>query len=85
MYLFIFYFFSLPSQSLVSKTIDVASAQFAASALLTSDQLMALKSKEEGVGVNGVVSASGWSFKLYTHLFIMHMHIMVYFSLLNFV
>ncbi|XP_051718385.1 enhancer of polycomb homolog 1b isoform X2 [Ctenopharyngodon idella] len=46
-------------QSLVSKTIDVASAQFAASALLTSDQLMALKSKEDGVGVNGVVSASG--------------------------
>lgn len=67
----------------MSKTIDVASAQFAASALLTSDQLMALKSKEDGVGVNGVVSASGWSFKLYTHLFIMH--IMVYFSLLNFV
>lgn len=49
-------------QSLVSKTIDAASAQFAASALVTSDQLMALKSKEEGVGVNGVVSASGWSF-----------------------
>ncbi|XP_077078080.1 enhancer of polycomb homolog 1b isoform X3 [Siphateles boraxobius] len=46
-------------QSLVSKTIDAASAQFAASALVTSDQLMALKSKEEGVGVNGVVSASG--------------------------
>ncbi|KAG1939587.1 enhancer of polycomb [Pimephales promelas] len=53
-------------QSLVSKTIDAASAQFAASALMTSDQLMALKSKEDGVGVNGVVSASGWSFKLYT-------------------
>ncbi|XP_039550740.1 enhancer of polycomb homolog 1b isoform X3 [Pimephales promelas] len=46
-------------QSLVSKTIDAASAQFAASALMTSDQLMALKSKEDGVGVNGVVSASG--------------------------
>uniref|UniRef100_A0A8C1AMW9 Enhancer of polycomb homolog 1 n=1 Tax=Cyprinus carpio carpio TaxID=630221 RepID=A0A8C1AMW9_CYPCA len=46
-------------QSLVSKTIDAASAQFAASALVTPDQLMALKSKEEGVGVNGVVSASG--------------------------
>uniref|UniRef100_A0A8C2AEB4 Enhancer of polycomb homolog n=1 Tax=Cyprinus carpio TaxID=7962 RepID=A0A8C2AEB4_CYPCA len=44
---------------LVSKTIDAASAQFAASALVTPDQLMALKSKEEGVGVNGVVSASG--------------------------
>lgn len=60
------FFFSSLSQSLVSKTIDAASAQFAASALVTSDQLMALKSKEEGVGVNGVVSASGWSFKLYT-------------------
>uniref|UniRef100_A0A9J8ASQ0 Enhancer of polycomb homolog n=2 Tax=Cyprinus carpio TaxID=7962 RepID=A0A9J8ASQ0_CYPCA len=47
------------STSLVSKTIDAASAQFAASALVTPDQLMALKSKEEGVGVNGVVSASG--------------------------
>uniref|UniRef100_A0A671N9X4 Enhancer of polycomb homolog n=1 Tax=Sinocyclocheilus anshuiensis TaxID=1608454 RepID=A0A671N9X4_9TELE len=47
------------SQSLVSKTIDAASAQFAASALVTPDQLMALKSKDEGVGVNGVVSASG--------------------------
>uniref|UniRef100_A0A671N9S2 Enhancer of polycomb homolog n=1 Tax=Sinocyclocheilus anshuiensis TaxID=1608454 RepID=A0A671N9S2_9TELE len=46
-------------QSLVSKTIDAASAQFAASALVTPDQLMALKSKDEGVGVNGVVSASG--------------------------
>ncbi|XP_051556778.1 enhancer of polycomb homolog 1-like isoform X1 [Myxocyprinus asiaticus] len=46
-------------QSIVSKTIDAASAQFAASALVTPDQLMALKSKEEGVGVNGVVSASG--------------------------
>ncbi|XP_051984008.1 enhancer of polycomb homolog 1b isoform X1 [Xyrauchen texanus] len=46
-------------QSLVSKTIDAASAQFAASALVTPDQLIALKSKEEGVCVNGVVSASG--------------------------
>lgn len=46
-------------QSLVSKTIDAASAQFAASALVTHEQLMALKSKDEGVGVNGVVSASG--------------------------
>uniref|UniRef100_A0A673K1L0 Enhancer of polycomb homolog n=1 Tax=Sinocyclocheilus rhinocerous TaxID=307959 RepID=A0A673K1L0_9TELE len=46
-------------RDLVSKTIDAASAQFAASALVTPDQLMALKSKEEGVGVNGVVSASG--------------------------
>ncbi|TRY90978.1 hypothetical protein DNTS_023015 [Danionella cerebrum] len=46
-------------QSLVSKTIDAASAQFAATALVTSDQLMGLKSKDEVVGVNGVVSASG--------------------------
>ncbi|XP_057189392.1 enhancer of polycomb homolog 1b isoform X2 [Triplophysa rosa] len=46
-------------QSLVSKTIDAASAQFAASALVTPDQLVVLKSKEEAVCVNGVVSASG--------------------------
>lgn len=49
-------------QSLSSKVLDSVSAQFAASALVTSDQLMAQKSKEEGilgVGVNGVVSASG--------------------------
>lgn len=52
-------FFCASSQSLVSKTIDAASAQFAASALVTHEQLMALKSKDEGVGVNGVVSASG--------------------------
>ncbi|XP_007230719.3 enhancer of polycomb homolog 1b isoform X1 [Astyanax mexicanus] len=51
---------SANTQSL-SKVLDSASAQFAASALVTSDQLMALKSKEDGilgVGVNGV-SASG--------------------------
>ncbi|XP_073711782.1 enhancer of polycomb homolog 1b isoform X2 [Misgurnus anguillicaudatus] len=47
------------TKSLVSKMIDAASAQFAASALVTPDQLLALKSKEEGTGVNGVVSASG--------------------------
>ena len=49
-------------QILVIKTLDQASAQFAASALLTSDQLLALKSKEEGVlgsGVNGVLPSSG--------------------------
>lgn len=46
-------------QSLVSKTIDAASAQFAASALVTPDQLVALKSKEDVAGVNGVVSALG--------------------------
>ncbi|KAK7135042.1 hypothetical protein R3I93_018221 [Phoxinus phoxinus] len=49
------------SQSLVSKTLDSASAQFAASALMTSDQLLTLKVKEDGTGggVNGVVQASG--------------------------
>ncbi|KAK1790982.1 hypothetical protein P4O66_014821 [Electrophorus voltai] len=50
------------TQSLPSKVLDSVSAQFAASALVPSDQLMALKSKEEGIlgaGVNGVVSASG--------------------------
>ncbi|XP_046879702.1 enhancer of polycomb homolog 1-like isoform X2 [Hypomesus transpacificus] len=50
------------TQILVIKTLDQASAQFAASALLTSDQLLALKSKEEGVlgsGVNGVLPSSG--------------------------
>ncbi|KAK7122314.1 hypothetical protein R3I94_019437 [Phoxinus phoxinus] len=49
------------SQSLVSKTLDSASAQFAASALMTSDQLLTLKVKEDGIGggVNGVVQASG--------------------------
>nr|XP_057916343.1 enhancer of polycomb homolog 1-like isoform X1 [Doryrhamphus excisus] len=43
---------------LVSKTLDQASAQFAASALVTADQLLAFKSKEELVlasGVNGVL------------------------------
>lgn len=49
------------SQSLVSKTLDSVSAQFAASALMNSDQLLTLKVKEDGVGggVNGVVQASG--------------------------
>uniref|UniRef100_A0A8C1PN14 Enhancer of polycomb homolog n=1 Tax=Cyprinus carpio TaxID=7962 RepID=A0A8C1PN14_CYPCA len=49
------------SQSLVSKTLDSVSAQFAASALMTSDQLLTLKVKEDGAGggVNGVVQASG--------------------------
>uniref|UniRef100_A0A8C2H162 Enhancer of polycomb homolog n=1 Tax=Cyprinus carpio TaxID=7962 RepID=A0A8C2H162_CYPCA len=47
--------------SLVSKTLDSVSAQFAASALMTSDQLLTLKVKEDGAGggVNGVVQASG--------------------------
>ncbi|KAK0144100.1 Enhancer of polycomb 1 [Merluccius polli] len=47
---------------LVSKTLDVASAQLAASALLTSEQVLAFKSKEDtppGGGVNGVLPPSG--------------------------
>ncbi|XP_075869224.1 enhancer of polycomb homolog 1-like isoform X2 [Nelusetta ayraudi] len=50
------------TQALVSKTLDQASAQFAASALITTDQLLAFKSKEEQVlpsGVNGVLSGTG--------------------------
>lgn len=50
------------TQALVSKTLDQASAQFAASALVTSDQLLAFKSKEELVlasGVNGVLAGAG--------------------------
>uniref|UniRef100_A0A8C9S2G2 Enhancer of polycomb homolog n=1 Tax=Scleropages formosus TaxID=113540 RepID=A0A8C9S2G2_SCLFO len=51
-----------PPQSLVSKTLDSVSAQFAASALVTTEQLLVHKPKEDGVlgvGVNGVVQASG--------------------------
>ncbi|KAJ8010289.1 hypothetical protein DPEC_G00073490 [Dallia pectoralis] len=50
------------TQSIISKTLDSASAQFAASALVTTDQLMSFKAKEEGVlgtGVNGVLPGSG--------------------------
>lgn len=50
-----------PPQGLPN-TLDQASAQFAASALVTADQLLALKTKEElgpGGGVNGVLSPSG--------------------------
>ena len=46
----------------MSKTLDSASAQFAASALVTSEQLMGFKMKEDvvlGIGVNGVLPASG--------------------------
>lgn len=48
----------------MSKTLDSVSAQFAASALMTSDQLLTLKVKEDGVGggVNGVIQASGLCF-----------------------
>lgn len=60
--------FSLVSiQALASKTLDQASAQFAASALVTTDQLLAFKSKEELVlasGVNGVLAGAGESFIL---------------------
>uniref|UniRef100_A0A674B2L7 Enhancer of polycomb homolog n=1 Tax=Salmo trutta TaxID=8032 RepID=A0A674B2L7_SALTR len=50
------------TQVLVSKTLDCASAQFAASALVTTDQLLALRTKDEGgpgSGVNGVLPPSG--------------------------
>ncbi|XP_038853846.1 enhancer of polycomb homolog 1-like isoform X1 [Salvelinus namaycush] len=50
------------TQCIISKTLDSASAQFAASALVTTDQLMAFKTKEDGVlgsGVNGVLPGSG--------------------------
>ncbi|XP_059201252.1 enhancer of polycomb homolog 1-like isoform X2 [Centropristis striata] len=46
----------------LSNTLDQASAQFAATALVTADKLLALKTKEElalGGGVNGVLSPSG--------------------------
>uniref|UniRef100_A0A3Q1F0Z4 Enhancer of polycomb homolog n=1 Tax=Acanthochromis polyacanthus TaxID=80966 RepID=A0A3Q1F0Z4_9TELE len=48
--------------ALASKTLDQASAQFAASALVTTDHLLAFKSKEELVlasGVNGVLTGAG--------------------------
>ncbi|XP_058879245.1 enhancer of polycomb homolog 1-like isoform X1 [Acipenser ruthenus] len=50
------------SQGLASKTLDSISAQFAASALVTTEQLMAFKAKEDvvlGIGVNGILQASG--------------------------
>ncbi|XP_029309305.1 enhancer of polycomb homolog 1-like isoform X2 [Cottoperca gobio] len=46
----------------LSSTLDQAGAQFAASALVTADKLLALKTKEDlppGGGVNGVLSPSG--------------------------
>uniref|UniRef100_A0AAX7SMP0 Enhancer of polycomb homolog n=1 Tax=Astatotilapia calliptera TaxID=8154 RepID=A0AAX7SMP0_ASTCA len=51
-------------QALISKTLDQASAQFAASALVTTDQLLACKSKEDPVpvvtsGVNGILPGAG--------------------------
>ncbi|XP_056375425.1 enhancer of polycomb homolog 1 isoform X1 [Hyla sarda] len=50
------------SQGFVAKTLDSASAQFAATALVTSEQLMAIKMKDDvvlGIGVNGILQASG--------------------------
>ncbi|XP_026217830.1 enhancer of polycomb homolog 1 isoform X2 [Anabas testudineus] len=52
---------STNTQALVSKTLDQACAEFAASALVTTDQLLAFKSKEELVlasGVNGVLASA---------------------------
>uniref|UniRef100_UPI0037E94735 enhancer of polycomb homolog 1-like isoform X1 n=2 Tax=Semicossyphus pulcher TaxID=241346 RepID=UPI0037E94735 len=52
---------TINTQALVSKTLDQASAQFAASALVTTDQLLTFKSKEELVlasGVNGVLAGA---------------------------
>ncbi|KAG8443330.1 hypothetical protein GDO86_011935 [Hymenochirus boettgeri] len=43
-------------------TLDSASAQFAATALMTSEQLMAFKMKDDvvlGIGVNGILQSSG--------------------------
>ncbi|XP_027129944.1 enhancer of polycomb homolog 1-like isoform X1 [Larimichthys crocea] len=57
---------STNTQALASKTLDQASAQFAASALVTTDQLLAYKSKEELVlasGVNGVLTGAAGVFK----------------------
>ncbi|XP_029002753.1 enhancer of polycomb homolog 1 isoform X2 [Betta splendens] len=50
------------TQALVSKTLDQSGAEFAASALVTVDQLLTFKSKEELVlasGVNGVLASAG--------------------------
>ncbi|XP_066573838.1 enhancer of polycomb homolog 1 isoform X2 [Amia ocellicauda] len=50
------------TQGLVSKTLDSQFAQYAASALVTTEQLMSFKPKEEvvlGIGVNGILQASG--------------------------
>ncbi|XP_063308691.1 enhancer of polycomb homolog 1 isoform X1 [Pelobates fuscus] len=50
------------AQGFVSKTLDSASAQFAVTALVTSEQLMAFKMKDDvvlGIGVNGILQASG--------------------------
>uniref|UniRef100_A0A3P9LNM4 Enhancer of polycomb homolog n=1 Tax=Oryzias latipes TaxID=8090 RepID=A0A3P9LNM4_ORYLA len=49
------------NNTLVSKTLDQARAQFAASALITTDQLLSFKPKEElllGGGVNGILAGA---------------------------
>ncbi|XP_048366614.1 enhancer of polycomb homolog 1 isoform X4 [Sphaerodactylus townsendi] len=49
-------------EGFISKTLDSVSAQFAASALVTSEQLMGFKMKDDmvlGIGVNGILQASG--------------------------
>ncbi|XP_031419220.1 enhancer of polycomb homolog 1-like isoform X2 [Clupea harengus] len=49
-----------PPHKMPSQTLDSASAQFAASALLSSEQLGALKSREDGANAsNGLVAPSG--------------------------
>lgn len=58
-FLIIFFFYL---KGFISKTLDSVSAQFAASALVTSEQLMGFKMKDDvvlGIGVNGILQASG--------------------------
>uniref|UniRef100_H2L985 Enhancer of polycomb homolog n=1 Tax=Oryzias latipes TaxID=8090 RepID=H2L985_ORYLA len=53
---------SLCIQQSLANMLDQASAQFAASAVVTADQLLALKTKDDlgpGGGVNGVIPPSG--------------------------
>lgn len=60
-------------QGFVSKTLDSASAQFAASALMTSEQLLGFKVKDDvvlGLGVNGVLPASGEGWHLRAYVFV---------------
>uniref|UniRef100_A0A670ZR20 Enhancer of polycomb C-terminal domain-containing protein n=1 Tax=Pseudonaja textilis TaxID=8673 RepID=A0A670ZR20_PSETE len=50
------------SQGFISKTLDSVSAQFAASALITSEQLMGFRMKDDvvlGIGMNGILQSSG--------------------------
>ncbi|XP_026147798.1 enhancer of polycomb homolog 1-like isoform X2 [Mastacembelus armatus] len=55
-------------QTLVSKTLDQVSAQFAASALITTDQLLSFKSKEDLVmanGANGILGGAAFTAEQY--------------------